>query len=154
MSFFPLQIKNRAGDTLSADLRNEAKGSLKSAAKLMPLSSSGHISLLMSLCANENQAKVAIAYPAVAHEKKTRANKKLKKERKGKYAFNDMKRVVVVATGMSMNLYPGFIHPKEDGQSDPKSTKSLRILKKLLSCTSETHNNLESEYHTGLDTLG
>ena len=154
-SYFLLQIKNRAGDTLSADLCNEAKSSLKSAAKLMPPSNSGHISLLMSLRANENQEKAAIAYPAVAHKKKTRANKKMKKEKKTKYAFNDMKRVVVVATGMSMNLYPGFTHPKEDGKSDQKtSAESLRILKKLLSCTSETHHDLESEYHSGLDTLG
>lgn len=39
-----------------------------------------------------------------------------------KYNFNDMNRAVVLAVGMSLDLYPGLVHPAEENDDDQQTS--------------------------------
>lgn len=78
-------------------------------------------------------------------------NGKSQSKRKRKvYDFNDMHRVVVLAVGISLGLYPGLVHPGEDDDDQQASAASLKTLKKLLTCTSDVNLNETSSYHRHL----
>lgn len=153
MSYFLLQIKNRGHDAMTGVLRNEAKDSLQTAANLLP-STAAHISLMMSLRARKEEEKVEVVYPAPRSKTSSRANKKKDSGKMGKnFAFYDTARVVIAAVGMSLDLYRGFLHPRENMLHQETSGESLKILKRLLACTSETHTDRTGDYHNHLAPL-
>lgn len=66
-----------------------------------------------------------------------------------------MNRAVVLAVGMSLDLYPGLVHHTEEDDNDQQtSATSLKILRKLLACTSEVNLDEKSSYHAHLEPSG
>lgn len=180
MTYFIVQVKNRRDDSLTPGLRNEARDALKSAAMLLPSSSSAHVALLVSLRSKSGQGDMDIAYPAkrstetgeVPPPRASQKNKKKKKKSSQiaggssggggaqpsttpEYIWKDgeLKRVVIVAVGMDLDLYPGLgfgSEPKEE----PETVEIVGYLKSLLNCTSEMPTATQDSYYDHLATLG
>lgn len=65
----------------------------------------------------------------------------------------ELKRVVIVAVGMDLDLYPGLgfgSEPKEE----PETVEIVGYLKSLLNCTSEMPTATQDSYYDHLATLG
>ena len=176
MSYFLLQVKNRKNDVMTPAIKTEARDSLRAAAKLMPQIAMGHLAMMMSLRSLHNHESAATVYPGEnnkysqmlrsATKDKGKGQGKAngngngngKSQRKSKgevYNFNDMHRVVVLAVGMSLDLYSGLVHPAEEDDDDQQtSAASLKTLKKLLACTSDVNLNETSSYHRHLGPIG
>lgn len=160
-SYFLLQVKNLEKDTMPSAIKTEARDFLGAAAKLMPPTTTGHLSVMMCLRSLRNKASAIIVYPDKknANNQKTRyaiqKKKKCKgKKKKSKYNLNDKNRVVILALGLSLKLYPGLVHLMEMSDEQPTSEASVKTLKKLLACTSEINHEETGSYRKHLEYVG
>lgn len=66
-----------------------------------------------------------------------------------------MNKVVVLAVGLSLDLYPGFVHPAERAllTNEPREI-GAKLLKKLLACTFKMNSSETiSSYHENLQPI-
>lgn len=70
--------------------------------------------MMMSLSARRNQERAVVVYPDM----------KIHEGQSSKFVFQDMKRIVIAAVGMSLDLYPGPVHPAEEGTDDRQRSEN------------------------------
>lgn len=54
---------------------------------------------------------------------------------------------------MGFDLYQGLLHPKDSMEKSDVSDDTLKVLRGLLTCTTETNNGNNDYYHTHLATV-
>jgi len=95
MTFIAVQVKNRKGDKLTAGLRNEARFSSDSTAEQWETNDKlniPYIFIMMSLRFQQGDVEILPSN---------------KSERYGRRKSQESDSIVVLATGMSLDLYPG-----------------------------------------------
>ena len=150
MSFLVIQIKNRRDDSLTSDLKNEARGSLTSAAQLLD-SKVAHVAVMMSLRADGEKEAVQVIEPA--ENLPSPGTRKKISHGSSTYIWESQKRLLIAAVGTSLNIYPG-IGFSNDPERESQTQAILEIFKSLLNCTGEMRFPVTDEFFGHLCPLG
>lgn len=148
MSYVVVQVKNRKNDILSRGLKNEARDALKSAAD--GLGDRDHIAVMMSLRGKGGQEGVELVQPPVRQET-------VRRNRPGPFKINydweQPKRLLIVAVGMSLDVYPG-IGLQDKPQDEPVTRQIVETFKNLLGYTTAVDASAHGLYYEHLSPLG
>ena len=97
MTFIAVQVKNRKGDKLTADLRNEARFSSDTTAEQWETNDKLNIPYIFIMMSLRCQQEAVEILPSN------------KSERYGRRESRESDSIVVLATGMNLDLYPGVV---------------------------------------------
>jgi hypothetical protein len=133
MTHFIVQVKNRERDTLSSALRNEAEYALKGAAISLQ-TRYPHMAMLMALRC-QSESGIDIVHPRVRAEGVSGNTRGHNQEQK--YAWDNEKKVIMVAAGMNVELYPGLQFARMDQERADMVEEILKMLNFMLDGLSE-----------------
>lgn len=130
MSFLAIQVKNRKGDSYSAELREEMRTSFKMASEALGFDVP-FIGLTMALRDNDHgkaTGNVGIVYPeAMSGHDLRHVNPSA-----GFKWPTEHKSILLLAVGLNERVYPGITSC--NGEKIPESERILPLLRRLLDC--------------------
>lgn len=155
MAYFVIQVKNRRRDKLTPSLRTEAQNALRAAIGGLP-KVPAHMVMMMCLRTESDRGAIEVVNPvkmqSTEHRAATRGDES---EGHGTYRWGEkhFRRVMFVAVGMDLGLYPGLGFTDEP-EKEPETVEIVDLLRRLLDCTYEVITATESPYHDRLTALG
>lgn len=134
MTYFIIQVSNEKEDHLTRMKGFEAQTSLQRAAGYLP---DVRVHLAMAMRLGSTKEGMDVVYP-------TRSNVP-----KSSYHWDSTKRVVLLSSGVTLNLFPG-LGLTEEPAKDPAEVKIVKVLKEML----KDNPKMVSSYHQRLKPLG